>query len=647
VRAGSRTLNLGIVAHVDAGKTSLTERLLFEAGVLDHPGSVDAGDTQTDSMALERQRGITIRSAVVSFEWRRTTVNLIDTPGHSDFIAEVERALTVLDAAVLVVSAVEGVQAQTLVLMRALQRLGLPVVLFVNKIDRAGAEPDQVLDEVGARLSSEAFALGQVRGAGTRGAAYLPFGLGPSELDELRGTVRAAAAHPVLFGSAITGAGVPELLDTLTTLLPTGNGTTRDRTSQPAEACGTVFKVDRGDAGRVVLARVRSGSLRVRDRVALNGRPAEKVTGLRMFDRGRLVGVDEVPAGRIAAVTGWSAARIGDRFGPRGTGGAGAGGATGVEFSRPTLETVVDPVRPADVVAMYSALTELADQDPLIDLRRDEGRREIAVSLYGEVQKEVVAAVLAAEYGVEVAFRPTTSICVERVRGCGSAVQLIATAPNPFLATVGLRVEPLPVGAGHEFGLEVELGSMPPAFFTAVREGVEATLEEGVHGWAVPDARVVMTHSGYYPRQSHAHATFDKAMSSTAQDFRSLTRLVLAEALVRAGTVVCAPVHRFELEVPEDTLSALLGELSRHQAVPLETTVRGRSAVLVGEVPADAVHGVQQRIPHLTRGEGVFTSGLDHYAPTTGPPVERGRARPDPFAQIGDWTRIQRSWPAS
>lgn len=635
MRAGSRTLNLGIVAHVDAGKTSLTERVLFEAGVLDHPGSVDAGDTQTDSMALERQRGITIRSAVVSFEWRGTAVNLIDTPGHSDFIAEVERALTVLDAAVLVVSAVEGVQAQTLVLMRALQRLGLPVVLFVNKIDRAGADPDRVLGEVSARLSPEAFALGQVSGAGTRDAAYLPFEVGSTELGELRGTVRAATAHPVLFGSAITGAGVHDLLDTLTTLLPAGS------VSSSTEPGGTVFKVGRGEGARTVLARMRSGSLRVRDRVVVDGRPAEKVTGLRVFDRGRLVSVDEVPAGRIAEVTGWSSARIGDRFGP-----VAEGSAVGVEFSRPTLETVVDPVGLTDVVAMYSALTELADQDPLIDLRRDDGRREIAVSLYGEVQKEVIAAVLAAEYGVEVTFRPTTSICVERLTGCGSAVQLIGTAPNPFLATVGLRVEPLPVGAGREFGLEIELGSMPPAFFTAVREAVAATLEEGVHGWAVPDARVVMTHSGYYPRQSHAHATFDKAMSSTAQDFRSLTRLVLAEALVQAGTVVCAPVHRFELEVPEDTLSSVLGELSRHQAVPLETTVRGHAAVLVGEVPADAVHGVQQRIPHLTRGEGVFTSGLDHYAPTTGPPAERGRAQPDPFAQIGDWTRIQRSWPA-
>ncbi|GAA2167341.1 translation factor GTPase family protein [Pedococcus bigeumensis] len=636
MRAGSRrTLSLGIVAHVDAGKTSLTERVLYEAGVLDHPGSVDAGDTQTDSMALERQRGITIRSAVVSFDWRATTVNLIDTPGHSDFIAEVERALTVLDAAVLVVSAVEGVQAQTLVLMRALQRLGLPVVVFVNKVDRSGADPDGVLGEIGTRLSPEAFALGQVSDAGTRDAAYLPFEVGATELGELRARVRGATGHPVLFGSAITGAGVTQLLDTLATLLP---GVTPEGTGPPS---GTVFKVDRAEGGRTVLARVRSGSLRVRDRVELDGRAAEKVTGLRLFDRGRLVTVDQVPAGRIAAVTGWSSARIGDRFGalPAQCGEA-------EQFSRPTLETVVDPVRPDDVVPMYAALTELADQDPLIDLRRDDGRREIAVSLYGEVQKEVIAAVLAQEYGVEVTFRPTTSICVERVVAPGAAVQLIATAPNPFLATVGLRVEPLPVGAGHEFALEIELGSMPPAFFTAVREGVDATLEEGVHGWPVPDARVVMTHSGYFPRQSHAHATFDKAMSSTAQDFRSLTRLVLAQALVRAGTVVGAPVHRFELEVPEDTLGSVLGELSRHHAVPLETTLRGRSAVLVGEVPADAVHGVQQRIPHLTRGEGVFTSGLDHYAPMTGPPVDRSRAQPDPFAQIGDWTRIQRSWPA-
>ncbi len=181
-----RTLNLGIVAHVDAGKTSLTERVLFEAGVIAAPGSVDDGDTQTDTMALERRRGITIRSAVATFAWHDTLVNLVDTPGHSDFVAEVERALAVLDAAVLVVSAVEGVQAQTLVLMRALQRLRLPTVLFVNKLDRAGADPDRVLTEIVERLTPDVIALGGADAAGTRHAAYEGFGMTPTEQRDLR-----------------------------------------------------------------------------------------------------------------------------------------------------------------------------------------------------------------------------------------------------------------------------------------------------------------------------------------------------------------------------------------------------------------------------------------------------------------------------
>src|SRR6266576_3005724 len=153
-------MNLGVLAHVDAGKTSLTERLLHSAGVIDEIGSVDAGSTQTDSLALERQRGITIKSAVVSFVLGDVTVNLIDTPGHPDFIAEVERVLGVLDGAVLVVSAVEGVQAQTRVLMRTLQRLGIPTLIFINKIDRAGADVERVLRGMADRLTPAVVAMG-------------------------------------------------------------------------------------------------------------------------------------------------------------------------------------------------------------------------------------------------------------------------------------------------------------------------------------------------------------------------------------------------------------------------------------------------------------------------------------------------------
>ena len=163
-----RTLNLGILAHVDAGKTTLTERLLYAAGVIDEIGSVDDGSTQTDTLALERQRGITIRSAVVSFVIDDVTVNLIDTPGHPDFIAEVERVLHVLDGAVLVVSAVEGVQAQTRILMRTLQRLRIPTLIFVNKIDRGGATEDGVLRDIADKLSPATIAMGTTREIGTR-----------------------------------------------------------------------------------------------------------------------------------------------------------------------------------------------------------------------------------------------------------------------------------------------------------------------------------------------------------------------------------------------------------------------------------------------------------------------------------------------
>src|SRR5687768_11071579 len=238
-----RTLNLGILAHVDAGKTTLTERLLFTAGAIDHIGSVDAGTTQTDSLDLERERGITIRSAVASFAVGDLAVNLVDTPGHPDFIAEVERVLGVLDGAVLVVSAVEGVQPQTPLLFRALQRLQVPTLIFVNKIDRSGADPDRVLAELRRRLSPAIVAMGSVRDPGSRGARFVPFDaadaghrarLAESLADhddaimrafvrddpaltaqqlraQLAVQTRKAVIHPVFFGAAARGIGIEVL----------------------------------------------------------------------------------------------------------------------------------------------------------------------------------------------------------------------------------------------------------------------------------------------------------------------------------------------------------------------------------------------------------------------------------------------------
>ncbi|MGK5445029.1 GTP-binding protein [Micromonospora sp. URMC 105] len=645
-----KTLNIGILAHVDAGKTSLTERLLHAVGVVDDLGSVDDGTTRTDSLALERQRGITIRAAVVSFVVDGVTVNLIDTPGHPDFIAEVERVLGLLDGAVLVVSAVEGVQAQTRVLMRTLQRLRLPTLIFVNKVDRAGADPERVLRDIAARLTPAVVATGVVHAAGTAAAACVPHPdtdpgftrrlrdlltahddalLAEYVEDERRltgrrlrqalaGQTRQALVHPVFAGSAITGAGVAPLIAGLTELLPVAE----DGADGPP--AGTVFKVARGSSGeRIAYVRLFAGTVRVRDRLPVGAGRVATVTGIEVFDRGATVRADAVTAGRIALLRGLGEVRIGDPVG--------AARPTGSRhFALPSLETVVVPEREADRAALHTALGELAEQDPLIDVRVDPIRREITVSLYGEVQKEVIQATLAEEYGVAVGFRETTTVFVERLVGTGAAAELIGMAPNPFLATVGLRVAPRPAGGGFRFRLGVELGSMPPAFFTAVEETVRETLRQGPHGWQVLDCEVTMTHAGYWARQSHSHGTFDKSMSSTAGDFRHLTPLVLMAALRRAGTRVEEPMHRFRLETPGDVLNVVLPALARLDAVPHTTLAHGSSYVVEGDVPARRVHAVERRLPELTRGEGIFESTFDHHRPVRGEPPTRPRTDHNP-----------------
>jgi ribosomal protection tetracycline resistance protein len=377
-----RTLNLGILAHVDAGKTSLTERLLYAAGVIDDIGSVDDGSTQTDTLALERQRGITIKSAVVSFIIDDITINLIDTPGHPDFIAEVERVLSVLDGAVLVISAVEGVQAQTRVLMRTLQRLHIPTLIFVNKIDRGGAHDERLLQEIAERLTPSIIPMGSVRDLGTRGAGFVPYSADDADhssglidlladyddaflaayvndetaasYDQLRAALEArtkqAMVNPVVFGSAITGAGVDSLIAGIKEFLPAAE---RDG---DGPVSGAVFKIERGSAGeKIAYVRMFAGTVRVRDRLELGRENEGKVTSIAVFDRGSAVPNQSVTAGQIGKIWGLGDVQIGDRIGKS---------PTTVEsryFAPPTLETIIVPGRPADRGGLHAALSQLAE----------------------------------------------------------------------------------------------------------------------------------------------------------------------------------------------------------------------------------------------------------------------------------------------
>jgi ribosomal protection tetracycline resistance protein len=649
-----KQLNLGILAHVDAGKTTLTERLLFEAGVIDEVGSVDAGTTQTDSLELERRRGITIKSAVASFVLGGIHVNLIDTPGHPDFIAEVERVLNVLDGAVLVISAVEGVQPQTRILMRALQRLRIPTLLFVNKIDRAGADDERTVRAISERLTPSVVRMGSANALGTRAAGVEPFNGDdaafrarlaealaehddrilaayvedeartpyPQLVTELSSQTREVLVHPVYVGSALTGAGVESLAAGIEELLPSSNG---DSEGPPS---GLVFKIERDPKGqKIAYVRMFSGTIRTRDQLSF-GAHEGKVTGLAVFAHGPAVQRPAVSAGEVAKLWGLAEVQIGDGLGE-------SRSDLAHEFPPPTLESVVAASNPGDRGALRAALAQLAEQDPLIDVRQDDVLDEISVSLYGEVQQEVIQETLATDYGIEVEFLEATPIHVERPLSTGEAVEVLNAETNPFRATIGLRVAPGPVGSGIDFRLEVDAQSTPlyvyktlESFTEHMSKYVRQTLREGLAGWQVTDCVVTMNRCMYSVPDGPPSR---RGPLSTAADFRKLTPLVLMQALHSAGTSVCEPVVRGELEVPAASIGAVTAALGRLGASLETQSPRGDLATIETVLSAARAQDLQRELSKLTGGEGVLEASFVGYEPVSGERPTRKRTAANPL----------------
>ncbi len=641
----SRFLNLGILAHVDAGKTTLTERLLYLGGVIDEPGSVDSGTTRTDTLALERRRGITIKSAVVSFTLSDRRINVVDTPGHPDFIAEVERVLGVLDGAILVLSAVEGVQPQTRILMRALQRLRVPTLIFINKIDRVGADVDLVVAAIRARLSPDVLVMGEVHQAGSRAA---DFGLSSCDDpafaervtttlaehdDQLLGgyvdgasvsgsKLRAAISaqtiagllHPVFAGSAATGAGVGDLMASLSTLLPTASGRADDAVS------ARVFKVERDSTGdKVAYLRMLSGTLRPRQLLQLPGQRRGKPTALETFgDQGWEL-VDSLGPGAIGRIHGLPAVLVGDMVGD-------VHDVVEPQFPPPTLEAAVQTGRPKDGPALRTALAQLADQDPLINVHADAFGRP-TVSLYGRVQQEVLEATLADEYGIQARFTNASVVHIERPISVGTAAERLNTLSNPYQATIGLRIEPADPGTGLSFVVAAPARDMPlylygnaSRFAATVEQHIRAALAAGLYGWIVTDCVVTLIEVGYSVADGPPSK---RGPRSTALDYRKVAPVVCRQALRRAGTQVCEPVLGVALEIPDDDVAALQTLLARMGAEPLGQWPAGTMARIEARLVAARLHDLQHQLPDLTGGQGILEYQFVGYQPVHDRPPRR------------------------
>ncbi len=632
-----KIVNIGIVAHVDAGKTSLTERILFETNVITKIGRVDHGDTQTDSLDLEKRRGITIKAAVVSFALHDRKVNLIDTPGHADFIAEVERSFRVLDGAILVISAVEGIQAQTKFLMAVLARLAIPTLIFINKIDRMGAQSDSLIEQIRAKLTDAILPLYTPSGLGTKTvaiaencfdderdpdfweasldlltrhdeqllAAYVHGGAVTAAAlrDSLAAQVQAAQLYPIFFGSAMTGVGVAELLTGITTFFPSN----ANADQEPLSA--VVFKIEREATGeKIAYLRIFAGTLHVRAEVPIRRKShqaewethTEKVKLIHHFHAGKSVQMTTVGAGEFCKAWGLADVKIGDVVGEW------CERIQNLQLVQPQLETRIEAQEPAQSHELYQALVALTEEDPLINVSRDPFHGELYLRIFGEVQKEVLEALLQEKYGLAVRFAETRVICIEKPVGTGAALDEMGAPGNPFVATVGLRVEPGPVGSGIRYEREVMLGSLPLPLHRTIEEALFATLQQGLYGWEVTDIAIFLTHTAY------------SSVATTAGDFRNLVPLVLMDALTRAGTAVYEPLNEFELSAPTHAISQAIYRLTTADASFERPILHAETFLLTGTIPVATTEPFKRNLSEITEGEGLLLTKPAGFRPIVG-----------------------------
>ena len=621
-----KIINLGILAHVDAGKTTLTESLLYTSGAIAELGSVDKGTTRTDTMNLERQRGITIQTAVTSFQWEDVKVNIIDTPGHMDFLAEVYRSLSVLDGAVLLVSAKDGIQAQTRILFHALQTMKIPTIFFINKIDQEGIDLPMVYREMKAKLSSEIIVkqkVGQhphinvtdnddmeqwdavIMGNDELLEKYMsgkPFKMSELEQEENR-RFQNGTLFPVYHGSAKNNLGIRQLIEVIASKFysstPEGQ----------SELCGQVFKIEYSEKRRrFVYVRIYSGTLHLRDVIRISEKEKIKITEMYVPTNGEIVPADHACPGEIVILAD-DTLKLNDILGnekllPH---------KTWIDNPMPLLRTTVEPQKPEQREALLNALAEIADTDPLLHFDIDTVTHEIILSFLGKVQLEVICSLLEEKYHVGVAMKEPSVIYLERPQKKASYTIHIEVPPNPFWASIGLTVTPLPVGSGTQYKSEVSLGYLNQSFQNAVMEGVRYGMEQGLYGWGVTDCQICFDYGVYY------------SPVSTPADFRFLAPVVLEQALKKAGTQLLEPYLSFTLFAPQEYLSRAYNDAPKYCAIIESTRLEKDEVIFKGEIPARCIGEYRNDLNFYTNGRSVCITELKGYQETSGEPVFQPR----------------------
>ena len=587
-----KRLTTGIMAHVDAGKTTLTEAMLYLTGNIRRLGRVDHGDAFLDTQELERERGITIYAKQAILRRGDLELTLVDTPGHVDFSAETERALQVLDCAILVVSAADGVQGHTETLWQLLEEAGVPVFLFVNKMDQPNEGKDAILKQLEGRLGHGFVDMADPEARG-EGAALCSEELMERYLsgeeftqEELAALVVQRQLFPVYFGSALQVEGVEELLDGIEayTLEP----------EWPQDFGARVFKITRDERGeRLTWLKVTGGQLRVRE--VLHGPDwEEKVNQIRLYSGAKFTAVDVAPTGTVCAVTGLTHTTAGEGLGAE------------ENWTGPRLEPVLSyqviPPEGVDASTLLERLRRLEEEDPQLQVEWEPHAEQVRVKLMGQVHREVLERELRRRFMLDVTFGPGSIVYLETlakpVEGVGHF------EPLRHYAEVHLLLEPLERGAGLQIDTvcseDVLDGNWQRLILTHLVERQHVGV---LTGSPITDLKLtLLTGKGHLKH-------------TEGGDFRQATYRAIRQGLMMGETILLEPWYTFRLEVPGESVGRAMTDVQRMCGEFEGPQMRGEMAVLTGSLPVSEVGDYWSQVAAYTQGRGRFSCRLDGYRP--------------------------------
>ncbi len=605
-----KQLTLGILAHVDAGKTTLSEALLFTAGAIRKAGRVDKKDAFLDNYELERERGITIFSKQAVFSYEDLRITLLDTPGHVDFSTEMERTLQVLDAAVLLISAADGVQSHTRTLWKLLESYQVPVFLFVNKMDQPGADQEKILAGIQNQLSGNCVDFTPLVGTAateSKGAAleadmqeameavaicdeellnsFLTDGRISQE--QLREKIAERKVFPCLFGSALRLQGIEALLSAIEAYAP--------EKTYPEAFGARVFKVTRDSQGsRLTHMKITGGTLKAKMELTCAEDKTEKVNQIRVYSGERFEAVNEAAAGSVCAVTGLLGTMAGQ----------GLGMEKNLEspFLTPVLSYCLLLPEGTDPMAVMPKLKELEEEDPALSFTWEEELKEIHVHVMGEVQMEILKVLIRERFGLEIAFGKGRIVYKETIADTVEGVGHFE--PLRHYAEVHLLLEPGEPGSGLQFETDCSEDILARNWQRLILTHLEEKQHRGVlTGSVITDMKITLVSGRAH--QKHTEGG----------DFRKATYRAVRQGLMEAMSVLLEPYYEFRLEIPEEMTGRAMTDMEKLFAdFTLAERAEGR-CVLTGCAPVETMRDYQKEVYAYTRGQGSLTVRLKGYMP--------------------------------